>query len=48
MQTKTVMVFLQWKVAEVCQKLEHTLDILGISAIEDRLQVLTLPSISLS
>ncbi|XP_010236944.1 phospholipid-transporting ATPase 2 isoform X1 [Brachypodium distachyon] len=28
----------EWKVAEVCQKLEHTLDILGISAIEDRLQ----------
>uniref|UniRef100_A0A0E0MF66 Phospholipid-transporting ATPase n=1 Tax=Oryza punctata TaxID=4537 RepID=A0A0E0MF66_ORYPU len=27
-----------WKVAEVCQKLEHSLEILGVSAIEDRLQ----------
>ncbi|KAG8089771.1 hypothetical protein GUJ93_ZPchr0011g27638 [Zizania palustris] len=28
----------EWKVAEVCQKLEHSLEILGVSAIEDRLQ----------
>uniref|UniRef100_A0A0E0F5F5 Phospholipid-transporting ATPase n=1 Tax=Oryza meridionalis TaxID=40149 RepID=A0A0E0F5F5_9ORYZ len=28
----------EWKVDEVCQKLEHSLEILGVSAIEDRLQ----------
>lgn len=30
---------LQWRVAEVCQRLEHDLHILGVAAIEDRLQV---------
>lgn len=28
----------EWKLAEVCQKLEHHLEILGVAAIEDRLQ----------
>ncbi|CAH9115128.1 unnamed protein product [Cuscuta europaea] len=28
----------EWKVAEVCQRLEHDLEILGVVAIEDRLQ----------
>lgn len=27
------------KVAEVCRRLEHDLEILGVAAIEDRLQV---------
>ena len=30
---------LQWRLAEVCQRLEHDLEILGVTAIEDRLQV---------
>ncbi|KAJ3671924.1 hypothetical protein LUZ60_008003 [Juncus effusus] len=28
----------EWKIAEVCERLEHSLEILGVSAIEDRLQ----------
>ncbi|KAJ1685670.1 hypothetical protein LUZ63_017060 [Rhynchospora breviuscula] len=28
----------EWKVADVCQRLEHDLEILGVTAIEDRLQ----------
>ncbi|KAF5950191.1 hypothetical protein HYC85_012184 [Camellia sinensis] len=28
----------EWKVAEVCQRLEHNFEILGVAAIEDRLQ----------
>ncbi|KAF2595874.1 hypothetical protein F2Q68_00010695 [Brassica cretica] len=28
----------QWRIAEVCQRLEHDLYILGVTAIEDRLQ----------
>ncbi|CAM8955872.1 unnamed protein product [Rhodiola kirilowii] len=28
----------EWRLAEVCQKLEHNLQILGVTAIEDRLQ----------
>ncbi|KAH7683027.1 P-type ATPase subfamily IV protein [Dioscorea alata] len=28
----------EWKLAEICQRLEHDLEILGVSAIEDRLQ----------
>ncbi|XP_020594003.1 phospholipid-transporting ATPase 2 isoform X5 [Phalaenopsis equestris] len=28
----------EWKLAEVCQKLEHHIEILGVAAIEDRLQ----------
>lgn len=30
---------IQWRVSEVCQKLEVGLEILGVAAIEDRLQV---------
>lgn len=30
---------MQWKLAEVCQRLEHDLEILGVTAIEDHLQV---------
>ncbi|VAH28962.1 unnamed protein product [Triticum turgidum subsp. durum] len=37
-EANSALVDREWKVAEVCQKLEHSLDILGISAIEDRLQ----------
>ncbi|KAJ0745116.1 putative P-type phospholipid transporter [Helianthus annuus] len=28
----------EWRVAEVCQRLEQDLEILGVAAIEDRLQ----------
>ncbi|PKA49668.1 Phospholipid-transporting ATPase 2 [Apostasia shenzhenica] len=28
----------EWKLAEICQKIEHNLEILGVTAIEDRLQ----------
>lgn len=31
---------MQWRVAEVCQRLEHDFEILGVAAIEDRLQVI--------
>lgn len=31
--------FLQWRIAEVCQRLERDLEVLGVTAIEDRLQV---------
>lgn len=30
---------MQWRVAEVCQRLEHDFEVLGVTAIEDRLQV---------
>lgn len=30
---------MQWRIAEVCQRLEHDLKVLGVTAIEDRLQV---------
>lgn len=30
---------LQWRVAEVCQRIEHGFEIIGVAAIEDRLQV---------
>ncbi|KAE8662192.1 Aminophospholipid ATPase isoform 2 [Hibiscus syriacus] len=29
---------LQWRIAEVCQRLEHDFEVLGVTAIEDRLQ----------
>uniref|UniRef100_A0A0D9XRT0 Phospholipid-transporting ATPase n=1 Tax=Leersia perrieri TaxID=77586 RepID=A0A0D9XRT0_9ORYZ len=38
-EANSALVDREWKVAEVCQKLEHSLEILGVSAIEDRLQV---------
>ncbi|CAN1230877.1 Phospholipid-transporting ATPase 2 [Linum perenne] len=28
----------EWRIAEVCQRLEHDLEVLGVTAIEDRLQ----------
>ncbi|WOK99539.1 phospholipid-transporting ATPase 2 [Canna indica] len=28
----------EWKLAEVCQRLEHNLEIIGVTAVEDRLQ----------
>ncbi|GJX60926.1 phospholipid-transporting ATPase 2 isoform X1, partial [Tanacetum coccineum] len=31
-------VVVSWRVAEVCERLEHDLEILGVAAIEDRLQ----------
>ena len=34
-----IALFLQWRLAEVCQRLEHDLEILGVTAVEDRLQV---------
>lgn len=36
----TTYCILQWRVAEVCQRLEHDFEILGVAAIEDRLQVI--------
>jgi len=30
---------MQWRIAEVCQKIEHDFEILGVTAIEDKLQV---------
>lgn len=33
---------LQWRIAEVCQMIEHDLEILGVTAIEDHLQVIPL------
>lgn len=30
---------LQWRLAEVCQRLERNFEVLGVTAIEDRLQV---------
>lgn len=30
---------MQWRLAEVCQRLEHDFEVLGVTAIEDRLQV---------
>ena len=35
----SIFLLLQWRIAEVCQRLEHDLEILGVTAIEDRLQV---------
>lgn len=35
----SICLLLQWRIAEVCQRLEHDLEILGVTAIEDRLQV---------
>ena len=35
----TVLHYIQFKIAEVCHSLERDLHILGVTAIEDRLQV---------
>ncbi|XP_059644716.1 phospholipid-transporting ATPase 2 [Cornus florida] len=37
-EANSTLVDREWKVAEVCQKLEHDFKILGVAAIEDRLQ----------
>ncbi|XP_043689216.1 phospholipid-transporting ATPase 2-like isoform X2 [Telopea speciosissima] len=37
-EAKTTLVDREWRLAEVCQRLEHNLEILGVTAIEDRLQ----------
>ncbi|XP_043701516.1 phospholipid-transporting ATPase 2-like isoform X2 [Telopea speciosissima] len=37
-EAKTTMVDREWRLADVCQRLERDLEILGITAIEDRLQ----------
>ncbi|CAN8267607.1 unnamed protein product [Cochlearia groenlandica] len=37
-EASSVLVDREWKIAEVCQRLEHDLYILGVTAIEDRLQ----------
>ncbi|KAF6141954.1 hypothetical protein GIB67_037922 [Kingdonia uniflora] len=38
-EANSTLVDREWRLAEVCQKLEHDLEILGVTAIEDRLQV---------
>jgi phospholipid-translocating ATPase len=37
-EANSTLVDREWKVAEVCQRLEHDFEILGVAAIEDRLQ----------
>ncbi|XP_058072239.1 phospholipid-transporting ATPase 2-like isoform X4 [Magnolia sinica] len=37
-EANSTLVDREWKLAEVCQRLEHDLEILGVTAIEDRLQ----------
>ncbi|KAM7277265.1 hypothetical protein ACFE04_019131 [Oxalis oulophora] len=37
-EASSTLVDREWRIAEVCQKLEHDLTILGVTAIEDRLQ----------
>ncbi|XP_064963008.1 phospholipid-transporting ATPase 2-like isoform X1 [Musa acuminata AAA Group] len=37
-QARSTLVDREWKLAEVCQILEHDLEIIGVTAIEDRLQ----------
>lgn len=37
--THNSILWVQWRVAEVCQRLEHDMQVLGVAAIEDRLQV---------
>ncbi|KAI8006156.1 Phospholipid-transporting ATPase 2 [Camellia lanceoleosa] len=37
-EANSTLVDREWRVAEVCQRLEHDFEILGIAAIEDRLQ----------
>ncbi|GFZ05642.1 aminophospholipid ATPase 2 [Actinidia rufa] len=37
-EANSTLVDREWRVAEVCQRLEHELEILGVVAIEDRLQ----------
>ncbi|KAK7272394.1 hypothetical protein RJT34_28947 [Clitoria ternatea] len=37
-EASSTLVDREWRVAEVCQRIEHDLEILGVTAIEDRLQ----------
>lgn len=37
-EANSILVDREWKVAEVCERLEHDFEILGVAAIEDRLQ----------
>ncbi|QCE09695.1 phospholipid-translocating ATPase [Vigna unguiculata] len=37
-EANSTLVDREWRVAEVCQRVEHDLEILGVTAIEDRLQ----------
>ncbi|CAK7322729.1 unnamed protein product [Dovyalis caffra] len=37
-EASSTLVDREWRIAEVCQRLEHDLDVLGVTAIEDRLQ----------
>ncbi|KAI4322704.1 hypothetical protein L6164_022373 [Bauhinia variegata] len=37
-EASSTLVDREWRVAEVCQRLEHNLEVLGVTAIEDRLQ----------
>ncbi|KAG7983659.1 hypothetical protein I3843_04G117800 [Carya illinoinensis] len=37
-EASSTLVDREWRIAEVCQRLEHDLEILGVTAIEDRLQ----------
>lgn len=37
-EANSTLVDREWRVAEVCQRLEHDFEILGVAAIEDRLQ----------
>ncbi|WCJ30820.1 Phospholipid-transporting ATPase 2 [Euphorbia peplus] len=37
-EANSTLVDREWRIAEVCQKLEHDLEVLGVTAIEDRLQ----------
>ncbi|CAN6454373.1 unnamed protein product [Victoria cruziana] len=37
-EANTALVDREWRIAEVCQRLEHSLEVLGVAAIEDRLQ----------
>ncbi|XP_058724365.1 phospholipid-transporting ATPase 2-like isoform X2 [Vicia villosa] len=37
-EASSALVDREWRIAEVCQRVEHDLEILGVTAIEDRLQ----------
>ncbi|KAF7805959.1 phospholipid-transporting ATPase 2 isoform X1 [Senna tora] len=37
-EANSTLVDREWRVAEVCQRIEHNLEVLGVTAIEDRLQ----------
>ncbi|KAJ8424437.1 hypothetical protein Cgig2_002749 [Carnegiea gigantea] len=37
-EANSTLVDREWRIAEICQKIEHDLEILGVTAIEDKLQ----------